>query len=102
MAALEMLPAAIDRIVALYVAGAIPADAHSSQLFYDNNSASWAVLFIPTNDGFGHHIDRYIDLIDGTVHLVIDNNEFVRLFQPFAVDKLKFLVTPFPDVRRTP
>lgn len=95
--AVELIPEAIDRVVQLKSIGYIPRDAHTSQLFFDSESGSWRYLFIPTNEGFGSHIDRYMNLEDGETSLLSGNREFIERFSPSHEDKLKFLVSPFRE-----
>lgn len=95
--AAELIPEALDRVVQLKSIGFIPRDAHTSQLFFDSESSSWRYLFIPTNEGFGNHIDRYINLEDGETSLLSGNREFIEQFSPSHEDKLKFLVSPFRE-----
>ena len=95
--AVQLIPEAIDRVVQLKIIGFIPSDAHTSQLYFDSESGSWRHLFIPTNQGFGNHIDRYMNLEGGETSLLSSNLEFIERFSPSYEDKLKFLVSPFRE-----
>lgn len=94
---LEIIPEAVNRLLELKMSGAIPEDAHSSQLFFDPESKFWRYLFIPSNQGFGQYIDRFIDLKTGIVFPVKNKQEFIDRFNPSWNDRLKFLVSPFRD-----
>lgn len=94
---LEIIPDAINLLLELKMSGAIPEDARIAQLFFDAQSNFWRYLFIPSNEGFGRHIDRFIDLESGVVLPVKDKLEFIDRFHPSANDRLKFLVSPFRD-----
>ena len=77
--------------------GFVASDAHTSQLFFDFESGSWRYLFIPTNEAFGHHIDRYMNLENGKTLLLSSNQQFIERFGPSVEDQLKFLVSPFRE-----
>jgi hypothetical protein len=72
-------------------------DTLAFQLFFDATSCEWVYLFVPSSEGFGHHINRYVDLRNQEVRQVSSQSEFLRLFQPASEDELKFLVSPFRD-----
>ncbi len=95
--AVSFIPEAIDRVVQLKSIGFIPHDAHTSQLFFDSDSGSWRYLFIPTNEGFGKYIDRYVNLENGEISSLSGNQEFIERFSPSHEDKLKFLISPFRE-----
>lgn len=67
------------------------------QLYYDASSQDWIYLFAPTTQGFGHYIDRYIDLRTQQIKLVSSRSEFIKLFQPASEDELKFIISPFRE-----
>jgi hypothetical protein len=94
---LDVIPDAINLLLELKISGAIPNDAHTSQLFFDVESNSWRYLFIPSSEGFGQHIDRFIDLKNGVILPVKNRLEFIDRFHPSTNDRLKFLVSPFRD-----
>jgi len=93
----DSIPKAIDRLVQLKSLGFVVDDAHTSQLFFDFETGYWRYLFIPTNEAFGHHIDRCIDLENGEILLLSSNQEFIERFSPSVEDQLKFLISPFRE-----
>jgi hypothetical protein len=66
------------------------------QLYYDEETEDWPYLFAPSKEGFGNHIDRYVDLRDNRVEFISSALDFDRLFRPTVEDEFKFLVAPFP------
>jgi hypothetical protein len=66
------------------------------QLFPDIATSTWRYLFAPSQAGFGHHIDQYVDLSDGTLHRVSSPADFIRRFSGPSGDSddLKYLVSP--------
>ena len=67
------------------------------QLYFDTSSQEWIYLFAPTTQGFGHYVDRYIDLRTQQIKLVSSRSEFIELFQPVPDDELKFIISPFRE-----
>lgn len=73
----------------------VPEDASVLQLYFDRDEHNWPYLFMPTTAGFGHFINRYVDLRDSSVRTIHSTAEFIARFQPDPDDALKFLVNPF-------
>jgi len=71
-----------------------------SQLYFDKTSNSWRYLFLPTKQGFGRWIDRYVDLVTRQVFQIGSQTEFIEKFDPHINDEFKFLVIPFQKPRR--
>ena len=66
--ALDILPNAIIRVVRFFAEVGIPEDATVVQLFFDSKSSDWRYLLAPTREGFGHFIDRVIDIKTGEIY----------------------------------
>ena len=94
------LPKGVIRALKYLAEESIPKDATCFQLFFDKTSGSWRYLFMPTKEGFGRFIDRYIDLDDKKVELIKSREEFLEKFRPSNQDQFMFIVTPFNEWRQ--
>jgi hypothetical protein len=94
---LENLPRGVVAAIRYLHEGSRLDGAIAFQLYYDATSQEWVYLFAPSSDGFGHHIDRYVDLRNREVMQVSSQLEFMRLFRPASEDEFKFLVSPFRE-----
>jgi hypothetical protein len=93
--ALDWLPDAVVRVLRLAAERGLPSDATVVQLFYDVASKRWRYLFVPTARGFGHFIDRVIDVDTGREVIIGSAEEFIELANVKSEDGLKLLVDPF-------
>lgn len=94
---LATLPSGIIRMLRFAAEKELPEDGKALQLHFDPTTQDWKYLFIPTYRGFGHWIDRYIDLDAGETIPVGSQADFQARFCPRPEDELKFLVSPFRD-----
>lgn len=92
---LGTIPDGVVRAIQFAADGRLPTDAKVVQLYFDRESEQWIYLFVPSLDGFGHWIDRYIDLLSGETVKLNSVEEFVARFKPTDGDAMKFLVTPY-------
>lgn len=89
---IESVPRAVTNVINLLMIHGVPEDTHVIQIYYDIRSDEWRYLFIPTSQGFGNFIDRYIDFKTGELISINSSEEFVKTFLPSVEDRLKFLV----------
>jgi hypothetical protein len=59
---LKRIPLAVVNTLRYAIEDGLPEDVRVAQLYYDQGTDSWPYLFIPTIDGFGSFVDRYVDL----------------------------------------
>jgi hypothetical protein len=97
---LRDLPNGIIKAIRFVVENTLPEDAHSAQLYFDRDSREWKYLLVPTANGFGRWVDRYIDLVSGAVKTIGSRQEFHKVFRPESADEYRFLVSPFIEPRR--
>lgn len=88
------LPKGIIKAIRFLAEKGVPEDAVVFQLYFDKISQEWKYLLVPSRKGFGHWVDRYIDLDSEQVKQISSPHEFIELFQPSMQDKYKFLITP--------
>ncbi len=92
---IENLPYAITSIIEYLKTSGLPEETHVLQLYYDIEDYNWKYLFLPTANGFGNFIDRYVDLTTGELVHLNSPDDFVNTFLPVLQDRYKFLVNPF-------
>jgi len=93
--ALDTLPNAIIRVIRLITEIGIPQDATVVQLYFDPKSGDWRYLLAPTIEGFGHFIDRVIDIRTGQCIIISSADNFIKFADITPDDGFKFLVDPF-------
>lgn len=92
---MDEIPKAVSSTIKLLMARGLPPETRVLQLYYDNTVSDWKFLFLPTTNGFGNYIDRYIDLESGELVHLNSPQDFVKTFFPDKQDRYKFLVDPF-------
>ena len=83
------------RVVRLISDIGIPEDAIIVQLYFDYKSRDWRYLLAPTLKGFGHFIDRVIDIKTGACIGFTSAEQFIEFAGVTPKDGFKFLVDPF-------
>jgi hypothetical protein len=97
---ISRLPGAIARVMRLINDGALPNDGIGIlQLYFDAANQDWRYLFVPTDEGFGHWIDRYVDMETNRTIRVASPKDFIDAFRIEPRDQYKFLVNPFRELR---
>ena len=94
-AMLKRIPQAVVNTLRYAIEDGLPADVRSAQSYYDRDTDSWPYLFIPTIDGFGSFVDRYVDLESRHVHTLLSADEFLLKFSPDEGERLQFVTSPW-------
>lgn len=89
---LDSVPQAVTKVINYLITHGVPEDTHVIQIYYDIESEEWRYLFMPTSQGFGSFIDRYVDFKTGELININRSDDFVKTFLPSVEDRLKFLV----------
>lgn len=92
---ISKIPETITSIIHNLMSFGLPEETHVLQLYYDRKNREWRYLFMPTTNGFGNYIDRYVDLKTGELVHLNAPEDFVKTFFPDIQDRYKFLINPF-------
>ena len=91
---LKRIPQAVVNTLRYAIEDGLPEDVRVAQLYYDQGTDSWPYLFIPTLDGFGNFVDRYVDLESRHVHTLLSADEFLLKFCPDEGERLQLIISP--------
>lgn len=97
---INKIPAALTSLIHTIITYGLPEETHVLQLYYDKDERDWRYLFMPTVNGFGNYIDRYVDLKTGELVYLNRPEDFFNTFLPDIRDRYKFLVDPYRHTDR--